>query len=303
MRRWRLRRTVSAMSLAALTATLAGCDVTVGAAQFSTQEEKKFAVTGTPQVDLRTFDGSIEVRGWDKPEVLVEIEKRGNSQAAVDKIQVKATQTGNTITVDIPKVASTAHVIFGPSPSASLIVSVPIQSVLKLDSGDGSVTIKRINGKINVHTGDGSVHVTEAKGDLFVRTGDGSIQIAEIDGLVDVETRDGSITVDGVLRAVRADSGDGSIKLTARKGSAMESDWAAATGDGSIEVRVPDGFGADVDARSNDGRVRIEGLAVGDEARARDESRDRSSAAGKIGDGGKVLKLRTGDGSISLTRW
>lgn len=303
MRTWSLRRTVNAVSLAVLAATLAGCDITVGAAQFSTREEKKFAVTGTPQVELTTFDGSIEVRGWDKPEVLVEIEKRGNNQAAVDKIQVKATQSGNTITVDIPKVASTSHITFGQSPSASLVVSVPMQSALKLDSGDGSVVIKRVNGKINIHTGDGSVHITEAKGDMYVRTGDGSIQASEIDGHVDVETRDGSITIEGTLRAVRADSGDGSIKLTARTGSAMDADWAASTGDGSIEVRVPDGFGAEVDAASSDGRVRIDKLGGQQDGRERGESRDHSSARGKIGDGGKVLKLRTGAGSISLKNW
>jgi DUF4097 and DUF4098 domain-containing protein YvlB len=303
MRTWSLRRTINAVSLAALAATLAGCDITVGAAQFSTREEKKFTVTGTPQVELTTFDGSIEVRGWDKPEVLVEIEKRGNNQAAVDKILVKATQTGNTITVDIPKIASTTHITFGQSPSASLVVSVPMQSVLKLDSGDGSVTIKRVNGKINIHTGDGSVHVTEAKGDLFVRTGDGSIQAAEIDGHVDVETRDGSITIEGTLRAVRADSGDGSIKLTAQKGSAMDADWVATTGDGSIKVRVPDGFGANVDAESGDGGVRIDKLAGQTDQRAEGEKHDRKSVRGTIGGGGKILKLRSGSGSISLKSW
>ena len=303
MRTWSLRGAVSAVSLAAMAATLAGCDITVGAAQFSTKEEKKFAVTGIPQVELSTFDGSIEVRGWDKPEVLVEIEKRGSNQAAVDKIQVKAVQTGNTITIDIPKVASSTHIMFGQSPSASLVVSVPMQSVLKLESGDGSVVIKRVNGKISIRTGDGSVHVTEAKGDLFVHTGDGSIDVAELDGHADVETRDGSITIEGILRSVRADSGDGSINLTARKGSAMDADWVATTGDGSIDVRVPDGFGAEIDAKSSDGRVRIDKLPGSAEEGARGEERDRSMARGRIGDGGKVLKLRTGSGSINLKNW
>jgi len=303
MRTWRLRGVVSAVSLAAVAATLAGCDITVGAAQFSTREEKKFAVTGTPQIELSTFDGSIEVRGWDKPEVLVEIEKRGSNQAAVDRIQVKAAQTGNTITVDIPKVASSTHTMFGQSPGASLVVSVPMQSVLKLESGDGSVIVKRVNGTISIRTGDGSVHVAEAKGDLLVHTGDGSIEVAELDGHADVETRDGSITIEGVLRSVRADSGDGSINLTARKGSTMDADWAATTGDGSIDVRVPEGFGAEIDAKTSDGRVRVDKLAGSDEERARGEERDRSMARGRIGDGGKVLKLRTGSGSINLKSW
>lgn len=300
---WGVRRTVCAVGVAALAATLAGCDVTVGAAQFSTTEEKKFSVTGTPQLDLSTFDGSIEVRGWDRPDVVVEIERRGQNQAAVDTIKVKATQSGNTITIDVPKPATINHVFFGQSPSASLVVSVPMQAILKLDSGDGSVTIRRVNGKISVRTDDGSVRITEAKGEIVVQTGDGSIQAAEIDGRVDLETRDGSIVIDGVLHAVRADSGDGSIKLTAQKGSAMDTDWAATTGDGSIDVRVPDGFGAEVDAKSNDGRVRIEKMAGQDRERARDEDRDQSSSRGKIGDGGKLLKLRSGSGSISVKSW
>ena len=303
MRIWRLRRAVIAVSLAAMAATLAGCDITVGAAQFSTREEKKFSVAGTPQLELSTFDGSIEVRGWDRPEVLVEIEKRGHNQAAVDTIQVKATQSGNTITVDVPKPAVASHFNFGQSPSASLVVSVPMQAILKLDSGDGSVTIRRVNGKINIRTGDGSVRITDAKGDLVVRTGDGSIQAGDIDGHVDVETRDGSISVEGVLRAVRADSGDGSIKLTARKGSAMDDDWAATTGDGSIDVRVPDGFNANVDARSSDGSVKVDKIAGQDQEQTRRENRDHSSAVGKIGDGGKLLKLRSGSGSITLKNW
>ncbi|MCX6545406.1 MAG: DUF4097 family beta strand repeat-containing protein [Acidobacteria bacterium] len=300
---WSFRGATSAVSVMAMAATLAGCDIRIGAARFSAREEKKFTVTGSPQVELTTFDGSIEVRGWDKPEVLVEVEKRGDNQAAVDKIQVKTTQTGNTITVDIPKVASATHFTFGQSPSASLVVTVPTQSVLKLDSGDGSVTIKRVNGKINIRTGDGSVRITESKGDLFVRTGDGSIQAAEIDGHVDVETRDGSISIEGTLRGVRADSGDGSIKLTARKGSTMDADWVATTNDGSIDMRVSDGFGAEVDAESGDGRVRIDNLAGQSDRRAQGESHDRSSARGRIGDGGKLLKLRTGAGSISLKNW
>jgi len=303
MRTSTFRQAAGAVSLAVLATALAGCDVTLGATQFSAREEKKFTVTGAPLVELSTFDGSIEVRGWDKPEVLVEVEKHGNTQAVADKIQVKATQSGNTITIDIPRVASTSHITFGRSPGASLVVSVPRQSSLKLDSGDGSVIVRRVNGKIAIHTGDGSVHVAEAAGDLLVRTGDGSVEATEIDGQVDVETHDGGITIEGVLRSVRADSGDGSIRLTARKGSVMDADWAATTGDGSIELRVPDGFGAEIDARSNDGRVRVDGLGGRDGERAQGESRDRSSAQGRIGAGGKVLKLRTGDGSISVTNW
>lgn len=36
-----------------------------------------FSVSGAPDVEFSTFEGPIEVEGWDRPEVRVVIEKRG----------------------------------------------------------------------------------------------------------------------------------------------------------------------------------------------------------------------------------
>src|SRR5512140_2986565 len=65
----------------------AGCDVTVGVGsdRYLERETKDFKVSGTPEILLTTFDGSIEVRAWDRPEVSVEIEKRGSNKQAVDR--------------------------------------------------------------------------------------------------------------------------------------------------------------------------------------------------------------------------
>ena len=40
------------------------------------RETKSFTVSGTPHVNLQTFDGSITVRGWDKQEVQLMVSKR-----------------------------------------------------------------------------------------------------------------------------------------------------------------------------------------------------------------------------------
>ena len=63
--------------LIAAAAAVTACDITVGAADYSVREEKKFTVTGPGQIALSTFDGSIQVRGWDRNEVAVEVEKIG----------------------------------------------------------------------------------------------------------------------------------------------------------------------------------------------------------------------------------
>jgi hypothetical protein len=293
-----------AMFVAAVTMA-AACDISIGAAEFSVREEKKFAVTGPAQLALTTFDGSIEVRGWDRNEVLVEVEKRGPDQATVDKIKVNASQSGNTITLDVAKPSPLTTTGFQRSPSASLIVTVPLQTAITARSGDGSITIRRVNGKVDLNTEDGSVRIEDVKGDLAVRTGDGSVHARQIDGHVTINTGDGSVGVDGVLAGLELETRDGSIEVTARTGSVVESGWSVTTGDGSIRLEVPEGFNAELDAQSADGRVRVDKLA--DQAPSTSEreerDRDRSSVRGKLGAGGKPLKLRSGSGSITVKNW
>lgn len=281
----------------------AACDISIGAAEYSVREEKKFAVTGPTDLALTTFDGSIEVRGWDRSEVVVAVEKRGPDQATVDKIQVKTSQTGNAITIDVPKPSPLTTSGFRRSASASLVVSVPLRTAITARSGDGSITIRRVNGKVDLDTDDGSVRVEEVKGDLVVRTADGSVQTREIDGHAKVNTGDGSINVDGIFRGLELETRDGSIEVTARTGSVIESAWAVTTGDGTIRLQLPEDFAADLDAQSADGRVNVDKRAGQQAVATGDEDRDHGSARGKIGAGGKPLRIRSGSGSISIRRW
>ncbi|MCX6550026.1 MAG: DUF4097 family beta strand repeat-containing protein [Acidobacteria bacterium] len=296
---------MQAAILAAFAASVAACDITVGAAEYSVREEKKFTVTGPAQVMLTTFDGSIEVRGWDRSEVQVTVEKRGSDQAAVDKIQVKTSQAGNSITVDVPKPSPMVTTGFRRSPGASLVVSVPIQTTVTARSGDGSIKVQRVTGKVDLDTEDGSVSVDEVKGDLVVRTGDGSVRVREADGRAKISTGDGSIGLDGVIRGgLQVETHDGSIELTARKGSSMDSEWSVTTGDGSIRLELPEGFSADVDALAADGHVEVDKLTHDVSAPAnRDDPDSRHAARGKLGAGGNPLRLRSGSGSITVKTW
>src|SRR5512137_1421100 len=95
--------------LAGLAVSLGACDVAVdsGTTIYTAREEKRFAVTGRPDLTLGTFDGSIEIKSWDRPEVLVEIEKRAGDKALADAVQIKVERSGDRITVDVPKPATT----------------------------------------------------------------------------------------------------------------------------------------------------------------------------------------------------
>jgi hypothetical protein len=281
---------------------LAACDITIGAAEYSVREEKKFTVSGPVQLAVSTFDGSIEIRGWDRDEVVVEVERTGPDQKTVDRIQVKATQTGNAITVDVQKPSPLETTGMRRMPSANLVVSVPLKTAVVARSGDGSIEVRRVNGKLELDTDDGGVRVEEIVGDLTVRTGDGHVYGRKVDGQVEVHTGDGTIGLDGVLTGVKVETRDGAVDVTARPGSRTDGEWEVTTGDGDVRVEVPQGFGAEIDARTGDGRVRVDSITGAADAK-KDEREDRDSVTGTLGGGGKALRLRTSSGSITVKLW
>jgi hypothetical protein len=287
------------LGLAAITTAGTAC-VSISAEQYVDREEKRFAVSGKPDVSLSTFDGSIEIRSADRQEVAVTIEKRSYSKEGAARIDVHTEQNANHVVVDV-RLPKESHV-FGigwMNTSARLIVTLPAASNVQARSGDGSIDIERVSGTIELRSGDGSIQGRQLAGDLKAHTGDGSVKLADVSGALDVDTGDGSISVDGKLTSVRARTGDGSVTIRAASGSAVEADWNITTGDGSVILEVPEGFSGELDAHTGDGRVTMHEIALNNVT----GPIGKNSARGRLGSGGHAVRVRTGDGSITLRRF
>ncbi len=291
-----LAATRGALVLFLMAAGQSACVINVDSAAFTAREEKHYTVGRAPEITLNTFDGPIEVRSWDRSEVSIEIEKRAPSDAELKQIDVRADQAGDRIVVEVRGREGRRHLMNFGSPSAKIVASVPRASNLILKSGDGSVKVERIDGRLEVDTTDGSITVRDGKGDIRARTGDGSIRLENVNGRVDIDTRDGGIRVDGVLQAVKLRTGDGSVVVRADSASGMVDDWDIRTGDGGVELELPQAFDAELDAHTGDGSIRLEGLTVPD------VEKNGRAARGKIGAGGRKLRLETGDGSIVIRK-
>jgi hypothetical protein len=287
---------MSASMLAAL--ILSGCSVNLNAERLVRREDRHFAVSGRPEIVLKTFDGAIRVQSWDKPEVLVTIERQAGDEESLKSIEVKSDQQGNKITVEVVKPEHTSTIAIGMhiGRSAALIVSVPREADVNARSGDGAVAVENVAGRLDVNTGDGAVTVSGSTGDMVVHTGDGAVSLQGVRGQVDLSTGDGGVKMDGVLQRVKARTGDGAIAIRAGEGSAASSDWDIETGDGAVTVELPAAFSAELDARSNDGRVSINGFELSGATREREDQEVR----GRIGAGGSRLTIRTGDGGIRV---
>ena len=276
--------------------SLAGC-VVVDSQGHIAREEKRFTVTGTPEVRLTTFDGAIEIRAGDARSVVVEIEKRGATREAVDELQVDVRQEGDRIDIEVRK--PSRQVVFlsvGRSPTAKFVVTMPRDGNVVARSGDGAIRIDHVHGRLDVKTGDGSIRATDIAGRITLATGDGSVTLDDIAGDLDVDTGDGSVSVAGKPTAVKLHTGDGSITFRAAPGTAMNDDWSMTTGDGGVSLSLPSDFGAELDAHTGDGTIRNDLHVTGDG----DHDGERRTLKGRLGAGGKRLRIRTGDGSIRL---
>jgi DUF4097 and DUF4098 domain-containing protein YvlB len=278
-----------------------GCVINVGGDEIAVRDEKVFKASPGVEVVLETFDGSIEVRSWEQNDVRVEIQKRGPDQETASALEVRSTQDGNRIRIEAPEPKVSREVVgIGnfSGPSVSFVVRLPNKARLSATTGDGAIKVENLTGSVNLRSGDGSIAVDRVAGDITARTGDGALTLSDVSGRVSVETGDGSIRVDGRLETLTAKTDDGAVDVEADEGSAMKANWDVSTGDGSIMVRIPREFAGEIDGETGDGGVHsdIDGVQA-----TRDEDGDRGTIRGRAGTGGHTVRLRTGDGAITLT--
>ena len=288
-------------SMATAAVLAAGCVVKVDSDGYRAREERRFRTTGEPDVRIATFDGPISVRGWDRDEVYVEIEKRGRDRAEVEAIELVVDQTGQQVSIEARQPGAkkyTFGVVTTRSRAAKIVASVPAGSNVALRTGDGSLSIERVKGRIELRSNDGNLQGLDLTGDVFAQTDDGAIRLEGVDGRCDVATGDGSITIHGRLDGLRARTSDGSVVVKLLPGSRVTSEWSLSSGEGQMVLYVPDGLSASIDAETGEGRARVD-PALGFSGLS---DLPRGILRGVLGGGGQIVRLRTQDGAIALKR-
>jgi hypothetical protein len=300
-----MRTMILVLGLSVVSIGVAACSIDVRGESVLLHEEKRFTVNGQAELNLRTFDGSIELKSWDRDEVLVDIQRKGPDAETAKALVVNSSQDGNRIVIEVPEPRERRDVIHigsWQSPSVSLVVTAPRRVTVEARTGDGPISAADLVGTIGLNSGDGSIQARKVEGNLRVRTGDGSIDITAAAGRVEADSGDGSIELSGRIDALDIRTGDGAVRLDIFDGSTLATDWSVNTGDGSITLRLPRELDAEIDAHTGDGGVHAEGLPIAAERIGGDGEQDRGTLRAQIGKGGRTLRLRSGDGSINISR-
>jgi len=255
---------------------------------------RQYPLKGRPEVHVTTDDGSVQIEATDRPEVAARVTTRG-WRIGPDEVTITESQTGDRVDIEVRVPHDRWGLDFGHR-SITVAVQVPRQADLDIRTGDGSVSVQPVSGRLRIFTGDGSITADGLRGEIRLHTGDGSIRANGLEGRLEADTGDGSMDVRGRFDVLDLRTGDGSIEADVERGSKVAGAWSLRSGDGGITLRLPDDLSADLDAHTGDGHIVLD-LPVTVAGTI-----STSSVRGKLGAGGPPLRVQTGDGSIRLQK-
>lgn len=211
-------------------------------------------------VRLNNINGDITIVAWDRNEVSLEAVKRGRDEEDMKRISIEIDAQPGQLTVKTTIAKTPSNWIPGTGSRAAVRyeLRVPAQARLeRISSVNSSIKVEGVRGLVNLEAVNGSIRAIGLAGDAEIESVNGSIT-AEFTSLDAVRTVD--------LESVN----------------------------GRIDISVPKGANARINARTTNGRTSI------DQPIKLDES-SRRRLSGEIGSGGgPLLKAQTTNGSVAI---
>ena len=256
-------------------------------------ETYKMDATGT--LHLSSSDADVRIIGSNRSDVHVKIDRteevRGISSRPRD-FEVEVENRGGDLYVTERRGRGTRFTMGYSRLDYDILIELPQGASLRVKGDDDDYYVKNVNGAINMETDDGDIELLDCNGedfefnledgDLRMDGGRGKIYVRIDDGDVDIQDgkfdnmemrlEDGSAIIetsiaDGGVYDIRGDDArfdfvvlagggdflvtkdDGSIRASSEFETISENDYRS-------ELKLPGGS-ADVDIRTNDGRVRL----------------------------------------------
>ena len=163
-------------------------------------------------------------------------------------------------------------------------------------NANGGITLTDIGGDAYAKTSFGSTLVERVNGHLTVEDSNGSVTARNVKGDASVRTSFSGVTLDGIGGRISVDNQNGAISVTAMRPANGCRDISLKTSFSSIRVRIPEGLGYNLSARTSFGRISSEFPVTSTGSIGGD------SLNGTIGSGGCQLSLTDSNGSIEIAK-
>ena len=291
---------------------LTGCDFEEFAhsERFTSDIHHSFPLNPNGRLTVETFNGSIEVSGWDQNTIDISGTKYGPTQQAANDLPVSIDHTAEAVSIRVVRPVDRRNNL-----GARFVIKVPRGAVLerlvssngairtldgtgptRLRTSNGSVHVAGLKGTLDVETSNGGVELTDVEGDVVAHTSNGRVRAERLKGTLEATSSNGGITADVVRadRPVRLETTNSSVDLTLPENYAR--DVRASTSNGGITVRLPGTTNARVVARTSNARI----TSDFDMQMRGQISKHRVDAV--IGNGTSLIDLSTSNGGIRLAR-
>jgi DUF4097 and DUF4098 domain-containing protein YvlB len=240
------------------------------------QWSKTYNISNTPDLRVETSDANIHVDTWDQKTIETTITST-HYKFGPGGLTVEESQSGDTVEINL-RFPHEFHIMNFGSHRVDIAIHMPR------------------TGRVNLHTGDGRIELADFNGQMDLSSGDGSEEIHHVEGRLQASTGDGHINADGRFDALSLKTGDGRLDIRASAGSQIADEWMLHTGDGSVNLELPENLAADLYLHTGDGHIDVN-LPMTTEGRIKP-----NGIHGKLNGGGKMISVRTGDGSINLRK-
>ncbi len=185
-------------------------------------------------VSLNVGDGDVQIRAADTRTVGVDY----TEHYSLKRPTVKATSSAAGIVLS----AHCAGGVFQQNCQINYVITVPKQAALRLQLGDGSLSLQSVTASVVVQAGDGSIDGSDlGSKSLQISAGDGSVHLqwAVAPARVNLDAGDGSVDISvprgsGPYAIQR--SGSGSADIEVANDPAAAATMVLHTGDGSMHV-------------------------------------------------------------------
>lgn len=306
-----LGRTLFVIPVAAASLCLSACYIDgVGFGEhFDKDFHSSYPLKAGGRLTVETFNGSVEISGWDQDTVDISGTKYGPTQSEADNLQVNIDATTDSVNIRVP------HPSLGRNEGAKFVIKIPRNANLdRVTTSNASIRMQDGVGPVRLKSSNGSIHVTDFRGNLDAQTSNSAIELLNVEGDATVHSSNGHIHADRLAgsldastsnsgiqadltradRSVRASTNNGSVELTfpAHFSSAVR----VSTNNGGITLRLPDGANAQVSARTSNASVTTDF-----EIKTQGEI-SRNHLEGVIGAGGPLIDVNTSNGGIRILR-
>ncbi len=257
---------------------------------------KSYPVSGKPTLNVETGDAGLQISSCGTcREIRIKVHTEGTT---LSDYRLEESQTGDQV-----------HFLFKEKPhlgvhitwhrtQTQVTVETPAELTLESRSGDGNVNVSGLSGDFGLTTGDGNLTADHLSGKLRIKSSDGHVTISNSTGALEARTSDGNLTVDGVFNAVTLHTSDGQLEVNLREGTKLSEPSSIQASDGSVTVRLPQGFAADLDLHTSDGHLDCAFPLTMDHYDSKDGG--GHNLHGKLNGGGTPLTIHTSDGSVKI---